>query len=286
MRARLHPLLPLESDTEIDPEVAGAPEQLTARVRAVEWLLSALAAQAPVLLVVEDAERLSEEESNLLAALATRLPERTLVAVCFRDPPGSRHPPLADLLGRGGVYELTRLVSLEALDREDLGELVASMHQLDAEVPPAFVDELWHRTAGNPFFAREVLRDVDPADVRSGRLGQGLPAGLRGVLRHRLGQLPPDTRSSRSSSRWPRRVSSTSRPSTAAAETAARVSSGSRPSRWRSTPRRPAGRPCPSRPERRSAGSRSRSTSRAKNGLPAVLCQSASTNAGGTSTSS
>ena len=147
-----------------------------------------------MLLVVDDAERLTEEESNLLAALATRLPERTLVAVCFRDPPGSRHPPLADLLGRGGVYELTRLVALEALGREDLGELVASMHPVDAEVPPAFVEALWQRTAGNPFFAREVLRDLDPADLRSGRLGQRLPAGLRGVLRHRLGQLPADTR--------------------------------------------------------------------------------------------
>ena len=194
VRARLHPLFPLVPDDEIEPQGAGDPAQRAALVRAVEWMLAALVAEAPVLLVVEDAERLTEEESNLLAALVTRLPERTLVAVCFRDPPGSRHRPLADLLGRGGVYELTRLVSLEALGREDLAVLVASMHTVDAEVPPAFVEELWQRTAGNPFFAREVLRDVDPADLRSGRLGQGLPAGLRGVLRHRLGQLPDDTR--------------------------------------------------------------------------------------------
>jgi len=194
VRARLHPLLPLEPDAEIPPQGAGDPVDRAALVRAVEWLLVALAAEAPVLLIVDDAERLTEAESNLLATLVTRLPERTLVAVCFRDPPGSRHPPLADLLGRGGVYELTRLVSLDALGHEDLGALVASMHPLDPEVPPAFVEALWQRTAGNPFFAREVLRDLDPADLRSGRLGQGLPAGLRGVLRHRLGQLPADTR--------------------------------------------------------------------------------------------
>lgn len=194
VRARLHPLLPLEPDDEIVPDRAGDPAQLAALGRAVEWLLAGLAAEAPVLLVVEDAERLTEEESNLLAPLATRLPERVLVAVCYRDPPGSRHPPLADLLGRGSVYELTRLVYLEELGREELGELVASMHPLDDEVPPAFLDALWQRTSGNPFFAREVLRDLDSMEVRSGRLGQGLPAGLRGVLRHRLGQLPDDTR--------------------------------------------------------------------------------------------
>src|SRR4029079_18712542 len=126
--------------------------------------------------------------------LVTRVRGRPLVAICFRAPPGSRHPPLADLLGRGGVYELTRLVSLEALSREELGELAASMHALDTEVPPDFVEALWQRTAGNPFFAREVLRDLDAVDLRTGRLRPGRPAGLQGVLRHRLGQLPADTR--------------------------------------------------------------------------------------------
>ena len=169
------------------------PTQRAALARAFEWLLAGLAAEAPVLLVVEDAEQLTEEESNLLATLATGLPERTLVTVCFRDPPGSRHPPVADLLGRRGVYELTRMVSLEVLGHPDLRELVEVMHP-DAAAPPAFVEALWERTAGNPFFARELLRDLDVADLRAGRLGQRLPAGLRGVLRHRLGQLPADTR--------------------------------------------------------------------------------------------
>lgn len=193
VRARLHPLLPLDPDAGIEPLGAGDADQRAALARAVGWLLAGLAAEAPLLLVVEDAEQLTAEESQLLAAVVTRLPEATLVAVCFRDPPGSRHPPLADLLGRGGVYELTRMVSLEVLDRDDLRDLVGAVHP-GSEVPPAFVDALWERTAGNPFFAREVLRDLTPEDLRAGRLGQRLPAGLRGVLRHRLGQLPEDTR--------------------------------------------------------------------------------------------
>ena len=193
VRARLHPLLPLEPGEEIGPQGAGATGQ-RALVRAVEWVLVSLAADSPVLLVVEDAERLTDEESSLLGAIATGLPERVLLAVCFRDPPGSRHPPLADLVGRGGVHELTRPVSLSPLDRDQLSDLVASMHSLDAGPPDPFVDALWRRTAGNPFFAREVLRDLDPTDLRAGRLGQGLPAGIRDVLRHRLGLLPDDTR--------------------------------------------------------------------------------------------
>jgi DNA-binding SARP family transcriptional activator/tetratricopeptide (TPR) repeat protein len=194
VRARLYPLLPLDLDAGMDGPRGAGPDQLAGLARAVEWLLAALAQEGPVLLVVEDAERLTREESDLLAVLATRLPERSLVVVCFRDPPGSRHAPLAGLLGRGGVYEMTRLVSLSALDRGDLGELVISLHEDGEDAPPALVDALWERTGGNPFFAREVLRGLGPDDLRSGRLREDLPTGLRGVLRHRLSQLSDETR--------------------------------------------------------------------------------------------
>lgn len=193
VRARLHPLLPVDLDEAAGGTSRADPELRAGLARAVEWLLAALARQGPVLLVVEDAERLTAEESDLLAVLATRLPERSLVLVCFRDPPGSRHTPLAGLLGRGGVYEMTRLVSLSALGRDDLGALVTSLGRDGADAPPALVEALWERTAGNPFFAREVLRDLGPDDLRAGRLGEDLPTGLRGVLRHRLGQLGDET---------------------------------------------------------------------------------------------
>ncbi|WP_107772788.1 BTAD domain-containing putative transcriptional regulator [Nocardioides sediminis] len=193
VRARLHPLLPLEVGSEADAPPIADPDLRAGLVRGVEWLLAALARDGPVLLVVEDAERLTAEESDLLAALATRLPEQSLVLVCFRDPPGTRHAPLAGLLGRGGVHEMTRPVSLSALDRDDLADLVASLHRDGVDASPALVEALWERTGGNPFFAREVLRDLGPDDLRSGRLGEDLPTGLRGVLRHRLRQLGDET---------------------------------------------------------------------------------------------
>ena len=217
VRARLHPLLPLDPGTAIEPVGAGGSggsEQRQALARAVEWVLAALAADGPVLLVVEDAERLEEDESSLLGSIATRLPEGTLLAICFRDPPGTRYPPLANLLGRRGVHELTRHVALDALSSQDLGQLVADMHPEEAAGPSSFVQELvealWQQTAGNPFFARELLRDIDPADLRDGRVRHGLPLGLRDVLRHRLGLLPdgpagrsPRLRSWDARSSWP-----------------------------------------------------------------------------------
>ncbi len=88
-----------------------------------------------MLLVVEEAERLTEEESSLLASLATQLLARTLVVVLVRDPPGTRHRPVADLLGRSGVYELTRLVSLEVFGPEQLSQLVACVHHASGAIP-------------------------------------------------------------------------------------------------------------------------------------------------------
>jgi DNA-binding SARP family transcriptional activator/tetratricopeptide (TPR) repeat protein len=198
VRARLRPLIPLGLDADADADferpVVADIDVRAGLARAVEWLLAALVREGPLLLVVEDAERLTGEESDLLAVLTPRLPERSLVVVCFRDPPGSRHAPLADLLGRGDVHEMSRFVSLSTLGRDDLAELVTAVHwNGDDEVPPELVDALWKRTGGNPFFALEVLRDLGPDDLRSSRLGEDLPAGLRGVLRHRLGQLPEAT---------------------------------------------------------------------------------------------
>ena len=64
-----------------------------------------------------------------------------------------------------------------------------------AEVPP---DASSRRSGSAPRATRSsparCSATSTPADLRAGRPGQRLPAGLRGVLRHRLGQLPDDTR--------------------------------------------------------------------------------------------
>ena len=107
---RLRPLLPWDDVPEAAATTRGqdaAGGDRAALSRAVAWLLDAITLETPLLLVVEDGERLDDATAEVLAHLASGLPRRTLVVLCFRDPPGSRHPPLADLLGRSGVRELT-----------------------------------------------------------------------------------------------------------------------------------------------------------------------------------
>jgi DNA-binding SARP family transcriptional activator len=157
---------------------------------AVEWLLGRVAAAAPVVLVLEECERIDSASALLLRHLVGRLPERVLVVVCFRDPPGSRHGPLLELLGelegRGTADRLT----LRPLPEADLGALVTALTGTDAAA--GVVHRLWRNTGGNPFYATEVVRDLDARGELSGSPDWQVPSGVGDVLRHRLRALPDD----------------------------------------------------------------------------------------------
>ena len=143
---------------------------------------------APVVLVVEESERIDSASSLLLRHLAARLPERALLVVCFRDPPGSRHGPLLELLGdlegRGTADRLT----LRPLSEADLGDLVVGV--TGAGAPADVVHQLWRNTGGNPFYATEVVRDLQARDELGDTRPWPVPSGVGDVLRHRLRALP------------------------------------------------------------------------------------------------
>ncbi len=149
--------------------VASSPEVMRGRV------VGLLARLAPVVLVLEDAERIDHASAELLRHVVRHLPERVLVIVCFRDPPGTRHPALLALVG--DLAGADRLV-LHPLSESDLGSLLTDQ-------PAEFVRELWRSTGGNPFYATEVVRDLGSRQVV-------VPSGVRDVLRHRLQGLPSE----------------------------------------------------------------------------------------------
>jgi tetratricopeptide (TPR) repeat protein len=121
-------------------------------------------------------------------------PPGALVLLCHRDPPGTRHPPLAQLLGHSGVQGLTTRLPLRALERSELRALVEHHVAGRAPVSDIFVDRLWERTGGNPLFATELLRQVDDAALDEGRLDDALPDGVRDLVRHRWLSLGEATR--------------------------------------------------------------------------------------------
>lgn len=188
MRSRLGPLLAADTDSEgADPP--GRP----AFFRAVTWLVSMLSAEAPVLFLVEGAEQIDAASSVLLRNLAGHLPPGVMVVICFRDPPGGRHPPLLELLGDPATRELAEHVRVGPLQEAELEALVAAV--TGEEPDPGLMRDLWIRTHGNPFFATELVRDIDRAGFRAGDgLARHVPEGVRDVLRHRFRNLPTATR--------------------------------------------------------------------------------------------
>ncbi|MFC7497356.1 MULTISPECIES: BTAD domain-containing putative transcriptional regulator [unclassified Nocardioides] len=185
VRERLAPLLP----DDAEPGRDGNRSEL---LSASGWLLGELAGSAPVLLAVEEGERIDPATATLLRQLGRRLPARVMLVIAYRDPPGSLHPPLLELVGDATAAALADRLALHPLGIDDLAVLMSGL--AGAEPDARFVERLWERTGGNPFFATEVLRDLAPSDLAAADLADAVPVAVRDVLRHRLVTLPTDTR--------------------------------------------------------------------------------------------
>ncbi|MER7013506.1 BTAD domain-containing putative transcriptional regulator [Saccharopolyspora sp. NPDC000359] len=173
------------------PEVfAEADDAVAARFharRSVVSYLATVAAERPVLLVLDDLHRADEETLAQLTALITeRVDQPVLVVGTYRSTELS--PGLAEVLGRSAGSEPTRIY-LGGLSREAVGELAraTAQHSVPSEVAQVIHD----RSGGNPFFARELARLFD---TEGDAALHAVPAGVRDVVRHRLNALPDTAR--------------------------------------------------------------------------------------------
>jgi DNA-binding CsgD family transcriptional regulator len=146
----------------------------------VTALATALAANAPTIVVLEDvhlADEATLDVLRILGARATDIP--ALVVATYRDDAIGRWHPLRIVLGEVAAASVVERVRLSPLSPET----VASM----AATHAAFAEELYRRTGGNPFFVTEVLAARDqtiPETVRDAVLGRAarLSAGARRLL--------------------------------------------------------------------------------------------------------
>ncbi|GAA4931185.1 transcriptional regulator [Actinomycetospora succinea] len=150
-----------------------------ARGRAV---LDALGDRAPVLVTLDDLHRADDETLRLLRMVATGAGAGLLVVGTHRseEDTAALHATWAAL-----ATVVTDRLALGGLAADAVGTLLAR-HGLrtDAATAAAVAD----RTGGNPLFVREVARLA----ATTGE--DGLPAGVRDVLRRRLRELPGRSR--------------------------------------------------------------------------------------------
>lgn len=149
--------------------------------RAVCGYLTALAADRPLAILLDDAHRGDVETAALLAAVATSVP--ALVVIGYR--PDEVPPALADALTTLATTVRAR-VRLQGLGIEDSRRLITA---LTGSTPATSVVETLHeRTGGNPFYLIEIARLLRS----EGELvaASEVPEGVRDVLRRRLSRLP------------------------------------------------------------------------------------------------
>src|ERR687887_464986 len=179
------------------PTLVGREEQLFALEDA---LLAVPAREHGLLLFVEDVHWADSATRELLDHLARRLTGmRALVLVTYRSDELDRRHPLAPLLQTWRRSSVAETVTLSALDRGEIAEMIATI--LDADtIGSEFRDLMHRRTEGNPFVLEEMLKEaIDRGDVV--RTGHGwkprkleelrIPETVRDTILLRFARLEP-----------------------------------------------------------------------------------------------
>src|SRR5215469_8452966 len=159
----------------------GAPDRFLVGL-AVLTLLSEVAADRPLLCVVDDAQWLDAASAQVLAFAARRLLAEPVGLVFAARDPGEQFRGLADLEVRG-------------LPDQDARTLLGSVVRfgLDERVR----DRILAETDGNPLALLELPRGLGMAQLAAGfgLVGaQAVPARIEQAFRRRLAALPADTR--------------------------------------------------------------------------------------------
>ena len=182
----------LRSVAAVRGSLPAAPPPRSALLEGITVVLENLAADAPVVVVLDDIHQADASSLDALSYLAANLGDAPVLVLLAARPGELAEHPLANRvllpLEQDGV--LTRL-PLVPLNEEEIRALAASV--LQAAPPPALVPWLQARSQGNPLFALGLVRALldEGADLSAPRLRR-VPEDLTDRVRALLATL--DTR--------------------------------------------------------------------------------------------
>jgi DNA-binding SARP family transcriptional activator len=180
----LAPLLPWLAQEHSQPAERTETVRYTS-FEAVAALLASLAAEAPVVLLIDDLHWAGAASAALLRHVVCSRPEAALLVVAtYRPGEVAADAPVADALARLNQDGLLERLPLRGLDRQEVDELV---RELAGATPSAGVTAAVHvETEGNPFFVGEIARQLGEG-VAAHRLE--LPESVRELIERRLAGL-------------------------------------------------------------------------------------------------
>jgi DNA-binding SARP family transcriptional activator len=161
----------------------------------VSSFLLAVAAERPLVLVLDDLHAADEPSLLLLRFVARELGSaRLLVIGAYRDIDPTVRDPLASAVAELVREPVTRRITLAGLEEGDVARYI----ELTAGAPPdeQLVGTIHAETDGNPLFVGEVVRLL----AAEGRLDDGrdallgIPEGVRDAIGRRLARLSEECR--------------------------------------------------------------------------------------------
>ncbi len=186
-RSELARLLP-----ELDPDVAGAPlsggEAGSARLlELVFGVIQRLAADQPLMLVVEDLHWADRSTLDLASLLVRALRGvRVLLVLTFRSDEIHRSHPLRPLIATWERIRSVRRLELPRFSREEVTRQLEAI--LGSAPSRSMVELLYERSEGNAFLIEEIV-----AALQAGAGPDELPVTLRDVLLARAERLSEPT---------------------------------------------------------------------------------------------
>jgi predicted ATPase len=145
-------------------------------------VIQRLAERAPLLLIMEDLHWADRSTRDLIDYLTAYLRSgRIMVVLTFRSDELHRLHPLHGLLGELARNRRVQRLELARFTRAELAEQLAGL--LGADPAVRLVDDIYARSAGNPFFAEELVLAGGGTDPGA------LPPSLQEVLLTRVVRL-------------------------------------------------------------------------------------------------
>jgi DNA-binding CsgD family transcriptional regulator len=148
------------------------------------WLLSNLADDAPVALVVDDLQWADTESVRFLCYLAPRLDGLRVAVLMSTRPLRDAGPDVARLAAGPD----TTVVRPAPLTRQ--GTATVCGHRFRGGVAPEFAAACHEATGGNPFYLRELLHDTSNCDVPAHQVRRVGPAAVAQAVGLRLAEAP------------------------------------------------------------------------------------------------
>ncbi|MBP2323156.1 DNA-binding SARP family transcriptional activator [Kibdelosporangium banguiense] len=160
----------------------------------VVTVIGQAASQRPMLLIIDDLQWADTASLQLFGHLATRLPASSAIIGALRDRAPTPGSEFSRVLAAASRQPGHRRIRLGPLSLTDVIELV---RRETGHEPSADIARTIHaRTAGNPFFVRELSRLLSDSGALSDSAdaSAGVPSTVRDVVRDRMAGLDDNAR--------------------------------------------------------------------------------------------